>query len=121
MQSVECSAGTYRDNTVTICTKCPENSITEQTGAASCTSCSAGTVSNDERTQCGNKTSPIKSYTLSECAESLSSIRIMQKVCVFDSSKQNWFFLKEFLAQSKICPNSWLSFFSWMQCWNLSR
>ena len=54
--SVECSAGTYRDNTVTTCTKCAENSITEQTGAASCTSCSAGTVSNEERTQCGNLT-----------------------------------------------------------------
>ena len=52
--SVECSAGTYRDSTVTICTKCAENSISEQTGAASCTSCSAGTVSNDERAQCGN-------------------------------------------------------------------
>ena len=51
--SVECSAGTYSDDTVTVCTKCAENSITEQTGAASCTSCSAGTVSNEERTQCG--------------------------------------------------------------------
>ena len=55
--SVECSAGTYRDSTVTSCTKCAENSISEQTGAASCTSCSAGTVSNDELTQCGNSTS----------------------------------------------------------------
>ena len=55
--SVECSAGTYRDSTVTICTKCAVNSISEKTGAASCTSCSAGTVSNDERTQCGNSTS----------------------------------------------------------------
>ena len=53
--SVECSAGTYRDNTVTICTKCPENSISEQAGAASCTFCPAGTVSNDERTQCGKE------------------------------------------------------------------
>ena len=52
--SVECSAGTYRDNLVIICTECAENSITEQTGAAFCTSCSAGTVSNPDRTQCGN-------------------------------------------------------------------
>ena len=54
--SVDCSAGAFRDNTVTICTKCAENSISEQTGAASCTSCPAGTVSNKERTQCGNAT-----------------------------------------------------------------
>ena len=54
--SVECSTGTYRDSTITSCAKCAENSISEQTGAASCTSCSAGTVSNDERTQCGNPT-----------------------------------------------------------------
>ena len=52
--TVECSSGTYKDSTVTICTKCPENSITEQAGTASCTSCPAGTISNDERTQCGN-------------------------------------------------------------------
>ena len=52
--SVKCSAGTYRDDTLTSCTKCSENWISEQTGAASCTSCSAGTVSNEERTRCGN-------------------------------------------------------------------
>ena len=51
---MECVAGTYKDSSVTSCTKCAENSITDKTGAASCTSCSAGTVSNDERTQCGN-------------------------------------------------------------------
>jgi len=49
---VECSAGTYRSSTVTSCTKCPVNTITEQSGATSCTVCPAGTVSNDERIQC---------------------------------------------------------------------
>ena len=52
--SVECSAGSYRDNTVTSCTECPENSITEQAGTASCRPCPTGKVSNEERTQCGN-------------------------------------------------------------------
>ena len=52
--SVNCSAGTYRNSSVTSCTKCAKNSITNQTGAASCTSCPEGTVSNEERTQCGN-------------------------------------------------------------------
>ena len=53
--TVDCSAGTYRDSAVTSCTRCAENSVA-QTGAASCNSCLAGTVSNDERTQCGNAT-----------------------------------------------------------------
>ena len=50
----KCIAGTFRDSTVTSCTKCAENSISEQTGTASCTSCPTGKVSNEERTQCGN-------------------------------------------------------------------
>ena len=51
--SVKCSAGTYRDSTMSSCTKCPENKIAEQDGATACTSCSLGQVSNQERTQCG--------------------------------------------------------------------
>ena len=39
---------------MTSCTKCPENSVTEQNGAVSCTSCTAGRFSNEERTKCGN-------------------------------------------------------------------
>ena len=53
-ECVPCEEGTYRDSTLTTCTKCPVNLIAEQTGAASCISCPAGTVSNDQRTQCGN-------------------------------------------------------------------
>ena len=48
-----CSAGTYRDDSMSTCTACPENKISEQEGARSCTDCGTGTVSNTGRTQCG--------------------------------------------------------------------
>ena len=51
--SVNCAAGTYRDSTMTTCTKCPENKIAELDGDKSCIPCSLGQVSNKERTQCG--------------------------------------------------------------------
>ena len=56
--SEACTAGTYRDSKLNSCTKCPENSVTEQDGGASCTSCTAGTVSNEERTKCGKVVHP---------------------------------------------------------------
>ena len=52
--TVKCTAGTYRDDKVSSCTKCPENKVAEQDGATSCTSCSAGKMANAERTKCGN-------------------------------------------------------------------
>ena len=50
---VNCPAGEYRNDSVNECFKCPENEITEQHGATSCTSCPLGYVSNGERTNCG--------------------------------------------------------------------
>ena len=49
-----CTAGTYRDGSVTSCTKCPANSVSEEQGAWTCTPCQLGQISNDEMTECGN-------------------------------------------------------------------
>ena len=48
-----CNAGEYRDNTVTVCTQCPVNTVSESKGTSSCTACQPGYVSNSPRTDCG--------------------------------------------------------------------
>ena len=53
ISSGRCSAGTYRDNKVISCTKCPENKVAEQDGATSCTSCTAGQMADAKQTKCG--------------------------------------------------------------------
>ena len=52
--TVECKAGTYRDDKAISCTKCPENKVAEKDGATICTSCPAGKVPNVERSSCGD-------------------------------------------------------------------
>ena len=48
----KCDVGEYRDDTLTVCTKCPVNTISQQTGAVVCVSCVEGEVSNDNRDSC---------------------------------------------------------------------
>ena len=36
---VPCTPGTYRDGSVTDCTECPQNTVSEEEGARTCTSC----------------------------------------------------------------------------------
>ena len=48
----ECSAGTYKDQDMSECTKCQVNMISEA-GATTCSDCTDGTVSNTENTHCG--------------------------------------------------------------------
>ena len=52
--TVDCKAGTYRDNIAISCTKCPENKVAEKDRATVCTTCPAGKVPNVERSSCGN-------------------------------------------------------------------
>ena len=51
--SDECGVGKYRDNTVTVCTQCPENTYSSMSGTVTCTSCYLGSVSDNTRTKCG--------------------------------------------------------------------
>ena len=53
--SEQCQAGSYRDSTLTDCTRCEQNYISEQDGAGECSPCSPGTISNEQNTQCGNE------------------------------------------------------------------
>lgn len=53
----KCDAGQYRDGTVTVCTQCPVNTVSDQSGVAFCVSCGVGKVSNEQKTACGQSTS----------------------------------------------------------------
>ena len=52
MLSGACAAGTYRDSSMTVCTKCDTNTMSAP-GAAICTGCDIGTESNEDGTECG--------------------------------------------------------------------
>ena len=52
MLPVGCAAGTYRDSSMSICTKCDTNTISAP-GASVCTDCDPGSVSDEDRTECG--------------------------------------------------------------------
>ena len=54
-ESVSCPAGTYREGGMTECVACQTNTITTTPGASSCSLCSAGSVSNGDRTECGKE------------------------------------------------------------------
>ena len=47
----ECLPGTYRDADMSSCVSCDENSVSTAR-ASSCTACYAGTVANDDSTEC---------------------------------------------------------------------
>ena len=53
--SEQCEAGSYRDSTLTDCTRCEQNYISEQDGAGECSPCSPGAVSNQQNNQCGKE------------------------------------------------------------------
>ena len=40
------------------CVSCDENSVSTAAGASSCTACDAGTVANDDFTECGKWINP---------------------------------------------------------------
>ena len=48
-----CPAGTYRDTTVTNCTTCPGDTVSEEGRASVCTSCEGGKEANVNKTKCG--------------------------------------------------------------------
>ena len=50
--SVSCIAGTYRNSSMSACTRCDTNSVST-TEATKCTVCEAGTVANEDNTECG--------------------------------------------------------------------
>ena len=54
---MNCPAGTYTGtvNGITECVACQTNRISTSPGASSCSPCSAGSVSNGDRTECGKE------------------------------------------------------------------
>ena len=68
---VPCTPGTYRDGSVTDCTECPQNTVSEEEGARTCTSCQLGHISNSEMTKCGNyfTATVMKLYDLPELVD----------------------------------------------------
>ena len=48
-----CPAGTYRNTTVTNCTKCSGDMVSEEEGASVCISCEGGKEANVNKTKCG--------------------------------------------------------------------
>ena len=53
--SVNCTAGFYRNSSVTSCTECEVLNTISTAGASSCTACVAGTEANEDRTECGEQ------------------------------------------------------------------
>ena len=49
-----CSAGTYRDSSMTMCQECPDNKISG-VSAGLCTACSQGSLANKHHTKCGER------------------------------------------------------------------
>ena len=50
---VACPAGKYKDDTMNVCTDCTVNSVSRNEGASQCEPCPSGTVSNSDKTDCG--------------------------------------------------------------------
>ena len=56
--SEECSAGEYKNSTMTECTGCEMNTISAA-GAESCTACGVGHKANTDKSQCGKMNSTL--------------------------------------------------------------